>query len=120
MSVVLVIDDDETIQEVLTDILEEEDYQVVTLSSTANLEKTLDSVKPACILMDVMLPGEDGDVAVKRLKKDDVYKNTPILLMSAGSDVVAKAIDSRADGYLKKPFNYNQVLQFIEEKVGLN
>lgn len=112
---VLVVDDDETIREVIADLLEEEDYLVSTLESTKDLEKELEKVQPDCILMDVMLPGEDGDVVTKRLKQHETYQTLPIMLMSANGDVRTKAAQSQADGYLQKPFETEELLGIVQK-----
>ena len=75
------------------------------------------SINPDCILMDVMLPGENGDVATKRIKQNNQFKKFPVILMSAGTDVHTKAIDCNADDYLKKPFQNDLLLQSVNKCV---
>lgn len=113
MKTVVVIDDNEVIREMVAEVLEDENYQVVPLSDTQKIDEVLAETNPSCVLMDVMLPGEYGDKAVSRLKKEQQFSRLPMMLMSATKDIDKRAEDCMADAFIRKPFNNEQLVCLV-------
>ncbi len=113
---ILVIDDNLSILEELTDILRYEGFTVYGanngLSGLAQAEK----IRPDLILSDIFMPDISGFEVVSRLKNNDELKNIPIILVSASvlEDSVQKGFDAGAVDFLKKPFEIEVLLEKIK------
>lgn len=114
---ILVIDDNLSILEELTDILRYEGFTVYGanngLSGLAQAEK----IRPDLILSDIFMPDISGFEVVSRLKNNDELKNIPIILVSASvlEDSVQKGFDAGAVDFLKKPFETEVLLEKIKK-----
>ena len=113
---ILVVDDEQSIVEMLQMFLEGEGYQVITAHNGAEGLSYLERVRPAIILCDLMMPVLDGKQMCQRLQADQRYSSIPFVLMSA----VKKAIrpsDCHYAALLTKPFNLDDVLTTIAKLV---
>ncbi len=108
-SVILVVEDDEEIQRLVRDLLSQEGFTVEAVQSGSGLDEVLARCRPDLILLDLMLPGEDGLAICSRLRKHD---NTPILMLTAKADAIDRVVglEIGADDYLTKPFNPRELL----------
>jgi DNA-binding response OmpR family regulator len=107
---ILVVDDDESILEVVQLVLESEGYSVQTCTTGACLSD-LEAHRPHLILLDVLLAGEDGRVLCQHLKSNEQTRTIPVILLSAQS---YKAINGcGADDYLEKPFDVDRLLTVV-------
>ncbi len=104
---ILVIEDDEDIQELVTYNLAREGYQVSTAGSgEAGVEATR-RAKPDLILLDLMLPGIDGLEVCRMLRADPHTAHVPVVMLTAKgeeSDIIT-GLEIGADDYLTKPFS---------------
>ena len=103
---VLIVDDAEEIGSSVAEVLRAEGYEV---TCAHNGRQALDHMAsfeelPGLILLDLMMPDMDGYQFRARQRSDPRLSHIPIVLMTAGGDIVAKAHDLGAEGYLKKPF----------------
>ncbi len=119
MSKIMVVEDDPTTIILLKFLLEEKKYEVAVKK---NGKEAVDSVKsevPDLILMDVMMPEMDGIEATKIIKEDPDTSSIPIIILSALSQEmeVMKGLQAGADAYMVKPFDLNNLLKQIEEKI---
>jgi DNA-binding response OmpR family regulator len=110
-----IIEDDTSIIDVLTLLLENAGYEV---SSSVNGHQILHPRPgtriPHCILLDLRLTGADGRYICTKLKSADATKGVPVLIMSANSDGRRIAALSGSDGFIAKPFTVAAVLKKIE------
>lgn len=107
---VLVVEDDLGIAEVLKEGLEQEGYSVeVAWDGDEGLEKSL-SGEYAVIILDIMLPGQDGLQVLEELRGEG--KMTPVLVLTAKEAVADKVagLDLGADDYVTKPFSLEELL----------
>jgi CheY-like chemotaxis protein len=111
---ILVVDDDESILEVMHIVLEGEGYNVETSVNVQPLQK-LDGEHPDLILLDVLLSGEDGIEICKRLKSQQETRAIPIILLSAHSSASKTARDCGADAFLDKPFDIDVLAGIVKE-----
>jgi CheY-like chemotaxis protein len=111
---ILVIDDDESILEVLYIVLAGEGYHVETSVNILPLQK-LDGERPDLILLDVLLSGEDGIEICKRLKNQQQTRDIPIILLSAHSSASKTASNSGANAFLDKPFDIDVLVDLVKE-----
>lgn len=106
---ILVVDDDTRLRELLRRYLTEHDFVVSAAGDAAEARKIMSGISFDLIVMDVMMPGEDGLTLTKEIRRDD---KTPILLLTARGDVEDRitGLESGADDYLVKPFEPRELL----------
>lgn len=108
----LVVEDDDDIASILSDILEAEGYAPVAVSDTAALEGELDP-RPALVVLDLRLTRGGAGHIVKSLRARDMA-DVPILLLSAASDLPDRARELGVTEYLAKPFELDQFIVTIK------
>ncbi|MBN2722616.1 MAG: response regulator [Deltaproteobacteria bacterium] len=104
---VLVIEDDEDILELIVFNLEKEGFKVLTATTGEEGYITASAVLPNLILLDVMLPGMDGLMVLRKLRGSDLTKNIPVIMVTARTediDVIV-GLELGADDYITKPFS---------------
>ncbi|AZA77150.1 response regulator [Chryseobacterium sp. G0186] len=114
---ILIFDDDTAILEVITIIFEENGYDV-KISETSHdiLEKVAD-YQPDVILMDNWIPKIGGVEATKLLKSTEEFKHIPVIYVTANNDIVALASEARADDYVSKPFNLDDLEAMVAKHI---
>jgi two-component system phosphate regulon response regulator OmpR len=107
---ILVVDDDERLRRLLSQFLSENGFLVTTAVDAADARQMLKYFQYDLIVMDVMMPGEDGLSLTKSLKTDKLQ--TPILLLTARGEIEARiqGLEAGADDYLPKPFEPRELL----------
>ncbi|GBD96084.1 MAG TPA: sigma-54-dependent Fis family transcriptional regulator [Nitrospirae bacterium] len=110
---ILIVDDEESILETLTGILEDEGYQVITASSGESAVMKFSETSPDIVLLDVWMPGMDGIETLKRLREKN--KNICVIMISGHSniDTAVHAIKHGAYDFLEKPLSLDKVLILI-------
>lgn len=106
---IYVADDDSDILEVIKQILELNDYEVETSLNGLSLI-TGAYPNPDLILLDILMPGTDGRDICRTIKKGTNTQCTPIIMMSAFSDLSTIIFDTRADDFITKPFEISELL----------
>ncbi len=110
---ILIVDDDASLCKLLTAYLEKHDYFVKSVPDGDLLDEYLLSQTPDLIILDQMLPGEDGLSIVKRLFQT---QSLPIIMLSACGEEIDRilGLEMGADDYLAKPFNPRELLARIK------
>jgi two-component system phosphate regulon response regulator OmpR len=111
---VWVVDDDPELRRMLATYLGDLGYEVRTLQDGAQLLARLQGQRPDLLVLDLMLPGEDGLSLLRRLR--DAGDNLPVLMLTARADGVDRIIglEQGADDYLAKPFLPRELSARIE------
>jgi CheY-like chemotaxis protein len=109
---VLIVDDDESIVEVVQMILEGEGYQV-DASLNGDCIPEFPGGLPDLILLDVLLLGEDGREICQQLKRDPGKAHIPVIMLSAYSDANKFIGVSGADGFIEKPFDVDVLITIV-------
>lgn len=106
---VLVVDDDETMREVLTVRLEDWGYRVETVGDVKSARAAIDRSPPDVVLADIVLPGMSGLDLLRLLKEDDIDR--PVILMTGhGSvDLAVEAMKDGAEDFLTKPIETDKL-----------
>ncbi len=106
---ILVVDDDNRIRDLLKEYLNENGYVVSTSENSENAKIKLTHFKFDLIVLDVMMPGQDGYDLTKEIKKN---KKIPIILLTAKGEVEnrIKGLELGADDYISKPFEPKELL----------
>jgi CheY-like chemotaxis protein len=118
---ILIVDDNPTNLDVLSETLTRSGYQV---SVAIDGESAIEQVKyhlPALILLDIMMPGIDGFETCKRLKQNPMSCNIPIIFMTALTDTDNKVrgFSLGAIDYITKPFQQGEVLARVQAQIKL-
>ena len=110
---VLVVDDDPALRELLEDYLSQQGYRVSGAEDGTAMNRFLAAHAPDLVILDLMLPGEDGLSIAKRLRVS--HPGIPILMLSARGDDVDRIVglEVGADDYRPKPFNPRELLARI-------
>ena len=110
-SKVLVVDDLPANVKLITAILKK-DYEIIPAYSGEEAIEKVESEKPDIVLLDIMMPGIDGYEVCKRIKQVDSTRFTPVVMITALSDVEdrIKAIEVGADDFLTKPINTQELI----------
>jgi two-component system, OmpR family, alkaline phosphatase synthesis response regulator PhoP len=106
MTLILVVDDESSIVEMLSEVLEEEGYEVITANNGLEGLNLLQCARPAVVMSDVMMPVLDGKELCRRMQADQRLKSIPIVLMSAVRSA-SHLRDCTYAAILKKPFEVN-------------
>ena len=116
---ILVVDDDDRIRNLLKEYLNENNYIVSTAEDSENAKTKLEQFKFDLIVLDVMMPGQNGYDLTKEIKKNI---NIPIILLTAKGEVEnrIKGLELGADDYLGKPFEPKELLLRIKNIVSKN
>jgi two-component system phosphate regulon response regulator OmpR len=110
----LVVDDDAELRQLLSTYLTRHGFDVLLLPNTAQLDQFIDRYNPHLIILDLMMPGEDGLSACRRLRgRGDAL---PIIMLTARDETVDRIVglEMGADDYVGKPFEPRELLARIE------
>src|ERR1700722_18606963 len=115
---IFVVDDDPAVRETLSIVLSAGGYQVVCFADGAALLAVARSRAPACILLDVHIPGQSGLDILKELHGEDYP--APIFMISGQGDIAmaVDAIKSGALDFIEKPFRGSDIVARMDEAVG--
>jgi DNA-binding response OmpR family regulator len=104
---ILVVDDNETNRDMLSRRLQHEGYEVCTSDSGHEALALLSTQAVDLILLDVMMPEMDGYDVLKELKANNLWRNIPVIMISALDEIdsVVRCIERGAEDYLPKPFD---------------
>lgn len=113
---ILVVDDDKDILGLIDYILKEEGY-AVTASTTGTILSKLGKIKPDLILLDCWLPEGFGDDLCRDLKSNPLYKQIPVIMISAINELDFIAKKCKADAYIEKPFDVEHLIAMVKRFV---
>ena len=110
---ILMVDDDARIRELLQRYLSEQGFEIKTVADAKEMDSALSSDSFDLLVLDLMLPGEDGLAICRRLRANNI--TTPVIMLTARGDEVDRIIglEMGADDYLPKPFNPRELLARI-------
>lgn len=112
---ILIVDDDQSILNVLHDLLEYSGYDVLTLSDGDKVFDKIATFRPNLILLDVMLGKMDGRAICTSIKQQ---MSIPVIMTSGTHLVLSKQINPHGpDDFLAKPFEMESLLEKIEHQL---
>ncbi|MBT4290394.1 MAG: response regulator [Deltaproteobacteria bacterium] len=115
---IMIVDDDPTNIEIVTEILEES-YEIRPVYSGEEALEEIYSFKPDIVLLDIMMPGIDGYEVCKIIRADEQIKDITILLVSAKAMAkeMKRGFEVGADDYITKPFEHDDLALQIAKHV---
>lgn len=116
MALIYIVEDDTNIREIETYALKNSGYQIEECACAKDFYGALEKKQPDLVLMDVMLPDEDGVEIVKKMRNRDALKRVPVIMVTAKTTELdkVKGLDSGADDYLTKPFGVMELISRVK------
>jgi two-component system alkaline phosphatase synthesis response regulator PhoP len=116
---IYIVEDEERIRELESYALEKNDFEVMSFENSVEFYKALEISLPDLILLDIMLPGDDGLTILKKLRDNAEHKNIPVIIISAKDTELdrVKGLDLGADDYMCKPFGVMEMVSRVKARL---
>lgn len=110
------VEDDPSIREIEVYALNSTGLEARGFADGGEFWEALDTEQPELVLLDVMLPGEDGVAILKRLRSDERYRGIPVIMATAKGTEFDKvqSLDLGADDYITKPFGMMEMVSRVK------
>lgn len=116
ITMIYILEDDENIRKLIVYTLQSQKYECSGFERPSAFWKAMNDSVPNLILLDIMLPEEDGISILKKLRGSQLYKSIPVIMLTAKDtefDVVT-GLDAGADDYVTKPFGMMALVSRIK------
>ena len=112
---IFIVEDDEDIREIVIYALDSAGFESTGFETGEDFFAALEAGSPSLVLLDIMLPEDDGLAILKRLRKSPGTKNTPVIMLTAKNSEYdkVKGLDMGADDYISKPFGVMELLSRV-------
>lgn len=116
MALIFIIEDDDSIREIEEYALINAGHKVLGFTCAKDFYKKLEEVIPDLCLVDIMLPDENGNEIVRKLRRNPDTKKLPIIMVTAKTSELdlVKGIEDGADDYIKKPFSVMELISRVK------
>ena len=116
MRMIWCVEDDPSIREIEVYALHSTGLEARGFADGAEFWEALEKEQPELVILDVMLPGEDGVAILKRLRADERYRDIPVIMATARSTEFDKvqSLDLGADDYITKPFGMMEMVSRVQ------
>ena len=116
---IYIVEDEERIRELESYALEKNDFEVMSFENSVEFYKALEIRLPDLLLLDIMLPGDDGLTILKKLRDNAEHKNIPVIIISAKDTELdrVKGLDLGADDYMCKPFGVMEMVSRVKARL---
>ncbi|MGN0621107.1 MAG: response regulator [Porcipelethomonas sp.] len=113
---IYIVEDDSSIRELVAYTLKMAGFESGSFSCSEELFPAIQKNIPELILLDIMLPGEDGISILKKIRQNSKTRKTPVIMLTAKSSEYDKVtgLDSGADDYITKPFGMMELISRIK------
>ena len=109
------VEDDDSIRELICYALKSGGYQAEGFAESGDFWRRMEENTPRLVLLDIMLPGEDGMQLLHKRKNDAAQRNVPVIMLTAKTTELDKVagLDAGADDYITKPFSVLELLSRV-------
>lgn len=109
---IYIVEDDENIREMESYALKNSGFEVIGFGEGKSFFAAIEKRIPLLVVLDIMLPGDDGLEILKKIKTGEKTKNLPVIMVTAKTAEIdaVKGLDGGADDYITKPFG---IMEFI-------
>ncbi len=116
MALIYIVEDDKNIREIESFALKNSGYQIKDFGSATEFYAKMEEKLPNLILLDVMLPDEDGLNIVKKIRSNPESRKIPVIMVTAKTTELdkVKGLDMGADDYLTKPFGVMELISRVK------
>lgn len=112
---ILLVEDDESLTEILTELFNDEGYEVRCMKESEDILPLIGQFRPDLVLLDYVLPKVNGGELCSQIKKHRDFCSIPVIIYSAFSRVLLSLGDYGCDVFMEKPFDLNELLRKIEK-----
>lgn len=115
MQLIYIAEDDESIRNMVSYAIASAQFEVEAFACAEPLWKAMEKRQPALILLDIMMPGEDGISVLTKLKQSSRFKRIPVIMLTAkGTEYDrVRGLDQGADDYIAKPFSVMELVSRV-------
>lgn len=116
MSLIYIVEDDPSIREIESIALRNSGYNVSAFERGKDFHRQIEVLLPDLVILDIMLPDENGYEILRRLRKEPATRSIPVIMVTAKTtefDLV-KGFETGADDYLRKPFSVMELLSRVK------
>ena len=116
MALIYIVEDDESIREIEEFALKNSGHKVLGFPDAKRFYKQIADVIPDLVLLDIMLPDENGNEIIKKLRRSPYTKKLPVIMVTAKTaDIdLVKGLEDGADDYIKKPFSVMELISRVK------
>ena len=116
MALIYIVEDDINIREIERYALKNSGFEVEEFDNGKDFFQRVSEQAPSLMLLDIMLPGEDGLEILSRVRKNPATEKTPVIMVTAKTTEIdkVKGLDSGADDYLTKPFGVMELISRVK------
>ena len=116
MALIYIVEDDQNIREIESFALKNSGYQIRDFSNAAEFYQAMKVIRPDLVLLDIMLPEEDGMEILQKLRKNPDTRRLPVIMVTAKSTELdrVKGLDGGADDYIVKPFGVMELISRVK------
>ncbi len=116
---IYIVEDDPSIRELESYALEKSGYIVKSFEETTDFYDSMKVCTPDLILLDIMLPGDDGLTVLRNMRNEPAFSKIPIILVSAKTTELdrVKGLDLGADDYICKPFSVMEMVSRVKARL---
>lgn len=112
---ILVVDDEPAIRDMISTALDVAGYDCLQAENAQQAHGMIIDEQPDLVLLDWMMPGTSGIELIRRLQRDDLTKNVPVIMLTAktAEDNMVQGLESGADDFITKPFSSRALIARI-------
>jgi len=112
---ILVIDDEIEVTEIVNEFLSGAGYDVTVLNSSQYWQDKVNEIQPDLLMLDIMMPGEDGYAICSQIKADPSTANIPVIFLSGRNkeEDQGRSFKSGGEMFIKKPFSGDRLLGIV-------
>lgn len=116
MALIYIVEDDESIREIEEFALKNAGHMIEGFANAKDFYKKTAQMLPDLVILDIMLPDEDGTEILKKLRQRKETKKLPVIMVTAKTSEIdlIKGLDSGADDYIKKPFSVMELISRVK------
>lgn len=117
---IMIVEDDVPTSQLMAEVLRMHDYEAIVVNQSSKAIELAEATAPHAFLVDLMMPPPDGFRLCRMLRGNQLFKHTPILIVTALDTTDSKivAIGAGATDYLVKPFQVDELISKVQDLLG--
>lgn len=116
MALIYIVEDDSSIREIEAIALKNSGHEILAFENAKDFYRQIEKIIPDLLVLDIMLPDEDGNAIVNRLRKTRETKKLPIIMVTAKTNEIdmIRGLENGADDYIRKPFSIMELITRVK------
>lgn len=112
---ILILEDNQDILQLMTEVLEQEGYKVTGLTYCENIIKTVEEHQPDLVMLDFLLHGINGGELCHEIKSHTATRHLPVIIISGYPRVLQSLGDYGSDAFVAKPFSVDELVSAVHK-----